>query len=74
MDTRTGDVMDRDELLRQLGQKDFGTYAKAVRQDMLPLVKQRELAETGRTKIGRNDPCPCGSSKKFKKCCLAVSE
>lgn len=19
--------------------------------------------------IGRNDPCPCGSSKKFKKCC-----
>lgn len=22
-----------------------------------------------RTKIGRNDPCPCGSSRKFKKCC-----
>lgn len=22
-----------------------------------------------RTKIGRNDPCPCGSGKKFKKCC-----
>ena len=21
-------------------------------------------------KIGRNDPCPCGSSKKYKKCCL----
>ncbi|MFC1747530.1 UPF0149 family protein [Pseudomonadota bacterium] len=21
-------------------------------------------------KIGRNDPCPCGSGKKFKKCCL----
>jgi SEC-C motif-containing protein len=21
------------------------------------------------TKIGRNDPCPCGSGKKFKKCC-----
>ena len=20
--------------------------------------------------IGRNDPCPCGSGKKFKKCCL----
>jgi len=20
------------------------------------------------TKIGRNDPCPCGSGKKFKKC------
>lgn len=21
-------------------------------------------------KIGRNDPCPCGSGLKFKKCCL----
>ncbi|WP_204478448.1 SEC-C metal-binding domain-containing protein, partial [Aeromonas veronii] len=21
-------------------------------------------------KIGRNDPCPCGSGKKFKQCCL----
>ena len=20
-------------------------------------------------KLGRNDPCPCGSGKKFKKCC-----
>ena len=22
-------------------------------------------------KVGRNDPCPCGSGKKFKKCCMA---
>ena len=22
------------------------------------------------TKIGRNAPCPCGSGKKYKKCCL----
>lgn len=21
------------------------------------------------TKVGRNDPCPCGSGQKFKKCC-----
>ncbi len=21
--------------------------------------------------VGRNDPCPCGSGKKFKKCCRA---
>ncbi|ECE8508711.1 YecA family protein, partial [Salmonella enterica subsp. enterica serovar Enteritidis] len=21
-------------------------------------------------KVGRNDPCPCGSGKKFKQCCL----
>ena len=24
--------------------------------------------------VGRNDPCPCGSGKKFKKCCLAGGE
>lgn len=25
-------------------------------------------------KIGRNDPCRCGSGKKYKKCCLAKDE
>lgn len=24
-------------------------------------------------KIGRNDPCPCGSGKKYKQCCLKNS-
>src|SRR6202051_3513370 len=24
--------------------------------------------------VGRNDPCPCGSGKKFKKCCLDKAE
>ena len=22
--------------------------------------------------VGRNDPCPCGSGRKFKKCCLTA--
>jgi hypothetical protein len=25
-------------------------------------------------KIGRNEPCPCGSGKKYKKCCLLKEE
>jgi tetratricopeptide (TPR) repeat protein len=25
-------------------------------------------------KTGRNDPCPCGSGKKYKKCCLHLHE
>ncbi|MEX8993025.1 SEC-C metal-binding domain-containing protein, partial [Salmonella enterica] len=25
-------------------------------------------AQTGERKIGRNDPCPCGSGKKYKQC------
>lgn len=35
--------------------------------------KKRYLAaekSPGVTKIGRNEPCPCGSGKKYKKCCL----
>lgn len=28
------------------------------------------IASKTRKKIGRNDPCPCGSGKKYKKCCL----
>jgi preprotein translocase subunit SecA len=31
---------------------------------MAPATVRRESA-----KVGRNDPCPCGSGKKFKKCC-----
>ena len=26
------------------------------------------------SEVGRNDPCPCGSGKKYKKCCLAKEE
>lgn len=26
-------------------------------------------AASGKTTVGRNDPCPCGSGKKYKKCC-----
>jgi len=25
-------------------------------------------------RIGRNDPCPCGSGKKYKKCCMAKDQ
>ncbi|MBN2125981.1 MAG: SEC-C domain-containing protein [Deltaproteobacteria bacterium] len=25
--------------------------------------------KTAEKKVGRNDPCPCGSGKKYKKCC-----
>ena len=30
---------------------------------------QENPAHSGQPKIGRNDPCPCGSGKKYKKCC-----
>ncbi len=33
-----------------------------------PSTENRTIRRSGR-KIGRNDPCPCGSGKKYKKCC-----
>ena len=26
------------------------------------------------TETGRNDPCPCGSGKKYKRCCLGTAQ
>lgn len=35
------------------------------------LQKEKENIELiTRKKIGRNSPCPCGSGKKFKRCCI----
>jgi preprotein translocase subunit SecA len=41
------------------------------RQRVMNQIKERSHTPTQRTakKIGRNDPCPCGSGKKYKKCC-----
>jgi preprotein translocase subunit SecA len=45
------------------------------RRPLVTTASEPETAEVGATvrrtgeKIGRNDPCPCGSGKKYKKCC-----
>jgi len=40
-------------------------FRLGVQKEVVPVVR-------GGPKIGRNDPCPCGSGKKFKKCCGAA--
>ena len=45
--------------------------------DVIPEEKRIEITRAWRqeqqavsaTTVGRNDPCPCGSGKKYKKCC-----
>ncbi|MFA5144165.1 MAG: preprotein translocase subunit SecA [Candidatus Omnitrophota bacterium] len=39
------------------------SYAGQLPQERVPTYKREE------PKVGRNDPCPCGSGKKYKKCC-----
>jgi preprotein translocase subunit SecA len=36
-----------------------------------PVARPAGAAGVAAGKVGRNDPCPCGSGKKFKKCCAA---
>ncbi len=38
-------------------------YLEATAEKPAPVVRPAE-------KIGRNDPCPCGSGQKYKKCCM----
>ncbi len=43
--------------------------ATNLNEDGTPVVQQRNVGK----KVGRNDPCPCGSGKKYKKCCGAAA-
>ncbi len=56
----------RQAMLRALGLEDQSPpTAPSARQSSTPSARPA-LAEG---KVGRNDPCPCGSGKKYKKCC-----
>ncbi len=44
--------------------KDLFGYFLEKRKDLLVPIVRREA------KVSRNDPCPCGSGKKYKRCCL----
>ena len=37
-------------------------------------MKTKVLLKNKRMKVGRNDPCPCGSGLKYKKCCLGKKD
>lgn len=63
------------ELYKKLGISDFkdaeDMIAKLKQQDIhLPNDKKNPYLAAGKSKIGRNERCPCGSGKKFKFCCL----
>jgi MtfA peptidase len=49
----------------------YSMLAKVFNQDLgaSPMSKARAIVR-GRRRFGRNSPCPCGSGKKYKKCCL----
>jgi len=44
---------------------------RRLKEDKQKALLQMHQLVGGGPKIGRNDPCPCGSGKKYKKCCGA---
>jgi len=44
-------------------------YDAAIQQDQSDEQRVTAPIRRGQPKVGRNDPCPCGSGKKYKKCC-----
>ena len=57
-------VRPQQEIRREKVAKETGTTAAGQSQ-----VKQTPV-RTAAKKVGPNDPCPCGSGKKYKKCCM----
>lgn len=57
----------------QTGEIDIGELRRGIFGSELPVPWKasmlNDLERIERTKPGRNDPCPCGSGKKYKKCC-----
>jgi len=74
---------------RALLPKQFGKYTFGLSDNLLvdpekntadteiePVTQLTDFPKTiirEEARIGRNDPCPCGSGKKYKKCCLNKS-
>ena len=71
------------EAIRKVAMRNPGNPMAALRELGVPIdddaMKNIQTMFSGLTKnkvprrsvrIGRNDPCPCGSGRKYKKCCL----
>jgi uncharacterized protein len=44
-------------------------HAKRPPSNIMAWVRNRDASTSGKTRPGRNDPCPCGSGLKYKRCC-----
>jgi len=77
-DSAQGRPMDEARLAPSAGGRDGDILGRPEARSQ-PRLAERSLRPTASTapikiagkKIGRNDPCPCGSGRKYKKCCGA---
>ena len=67
LDTLTQE--EHQQTVRQIGSAVLKLHQYFLAQRTPPPSNRPANVRTG-PKVGRNDPCPCGSGKKFKQCCL----
>jgi len=73
----TGTIMDAVQMSEE-NNKQREAMEAAISNDQMKrfeaMAKAWQEAHTQKVrkfdKVGRNDPCPCGSGKKFKNCCM----
>ena len=65
----------REDTVRMILTARLGPQRQAPRREQVmrpaPENAGATVKKTAEQKVGRNDPCPCGSGKKYKKCCGA---
>jgi len=66
MDTRTGEIGDYNEMRKRIDPK----FLMPVDIANLSKANQDRWRKGELDKIGRNHKCPCGSGKRFKRCCM----
>lgn len=70
MDARTGEIIQKDSI------REIDSFVDGLSRAERKYFKKMAIPPTPKQlkrnppKVGRNEPCPCGSGKKFKKCCL----
>ena len=57
------------EAVEKFEQKEQKKEAEVQKNTTAPTL-EKEPVKRAAPKVGRNDPCPCGSGKKFKQCCM----
>jgi len=60
--TANGEFCNHHEVAKFVKERDGWKFEDGELVGETPIVREEP-------KIGRNDPCPCGSGKKYKKCC-----
>lgn len=62
-------IVKKESSVAAMPQSSVVTTVRSVGDRMSREVESSGSSNASKAKVGRNDPCPCGSGKKYKKCC-----